>query len=163
MTPRLIPLLLLGLIGLPAAAGGWEFGEYGKPGLVRCGKFQICQAARSLNGRFAVQSVRWVGRDGGSTGRRVSVDLLDAPAFLAPAGQWVGLVLVLDGPVVLWGENNDGTSFDYALDLNELYVPLDTIARRGDGVQVSLPADIGSLAADELEVLLRDGAWGWVE
>lgn len=164
MIRRPLVLTLLAAITVPAAAtaGGVELGDYGKPGLIGCMKKQICGAVQNLNGRFAIKSVRWVGRDGGSTGRAVAVDLLNDPRLIAPSGRWVGLVLVLDGPIELRGALDGGGRFDLSAELDELYVPLSTIADGGDSVRFALPAELDGLDDAGLVDLLREQTWAHV-
>lgn len=164
MIRRVVALTLLAAItALPTtSSGGTEWGDYGKPGLIGCMKKQICGAVQNLNGRFAIKSVRWVARDGGSTGRVVAVDLLNDPRLIAPTGRWVGVVLVLDGPVELRGALDGGERFDLSADLDELYVPLSAVANGGDSVRFALPADLAGLDDPGLVDLLHEQTWAHV-
>lgn len=156
--------LLAATLALPAeSVGGTDLGDYGKPSLKACLRAQLCETAQNLNGRFAIKAVRWVARDGGSTGRAVAVDLLHGPRLIAPSGRWVGVVLVLDGPIELRGELPDGARVDLSTTLDELYLPLSSDAIGGDSVQITLPVDLDGLDDLDLADLLREQTLAQVE
>lgn len=143
-------LLTWCLLAAPGSAGV-IFGE-GVPKI---------QALRSdaLSGRLPVSKLRWVDHKGRTVEQRLPfpVDLLDGPRFLAPAGEWTDLELVLEGPATLTlaGER-------CALDLETLAVPLELPARGGQRVEVEIALPDG-LRCSGLEAALRDGALGRVE
>ena len=105
-----------------------------------------------------VKALVWTDR-GGHTWRESAPSglNLDGPAVLVPpAGDWVDVTLILDGPVALTGTTLAGDPIRLSTPLDTWTVPLET---PGDGpvaLDLALPANLTSPAA--LAAALQDGA-----
>lgn len=153
-------LLLLALLITPEVARGGRMGGWGT------GSGLILREARLQSGQAQLVGVRWTNRAGRS--RTVLLDkpvnLFDSPPLIAPAGEWVELTLLVDGPWRL-----SGRDFTWTLDIPAFTVVFDEPVQSPgaqpvqvtlDLPEVGLPAQVrpGDATHDALIIALQDGA-----
>lgn len=144
---------LAAVLAGPMARAGVMIGGSG-PKLVTTHSSSLRNA--TLQGH--IRSLVWTDRTGRTQRERApaGLNLNDNASFLPPAGEWVELTLVLDGPVTLTGTTPAGAPLRLSAELGTWTVPLESPEDRSLVLDLELPALLASPA--ELARALRDGA-----
>ena len=147
MCKRIFGFGLLGCLLAPAAPAGVMWGEgvdkkivMGSPG----------RSSIRYSGR--IKAAHWIAHNGRVAVQRfpTPLDLSVVDGLVAPRGQWVDLVLDLDGPLVLSGTSSSGASVMASLDIPQWTIALDEPVSSSGGTEVSLNLVLPTWLADEM-------------